>query len=64
MVVEQLRVVAQFLIDGQMMFVAISRDFPEGEATPEAHQVLVAELDAFMARLYALNPEYSAAPAE
>lgn len=61
---EQLRVVAQFVVEGQLMIVAISRDFPEGKATPEAHQALVAELDAFLARLYALNPEYAAAPAE
>lgn len=63
-VVEQLRVVAQLVIDGQLMFVAISRDFPKGEATPEEHQVLVALLDDFLTRLYALNAEYLAVPAE
>ena len=61
---EQLRVVAQLVIEGQMMFVAISRDFPAGEGTPEAHQALVAQLDEFLTDLYALNPEYLAAPAE
>lgn len=63
LVAEQLRVVAQFPLEGQLMMVAVSRDFPEGQATPEAHQELVALLDAFMTRLYALNPPL-AAPAE
>lgn len=53
---DQLRVVAQFVVDGQFMMVAVSREFPAGQGTPEAHLGLVEELDAFMTRLYALNP--------
>lgn len=55
-VVEQVRVVAQFAIQGQLMVVAVSREVPEGEATPEVYAAVADELNRFMDALLALNP--------
>lgn len=63
-VAEQLRVAAQVAIDGQVLLIAISQEFPEGKATPEAHQALVKQLDVFLNGLYALNPMTGAPPAK
>ena len=56
-VVEQVRVAAQFAIQGQLMILAVSREVPEGEATPEVYAAVADELNRFMDRLLALNPE-------
>ena len=55
-VVEQVRVAAQFAIQGQVMVLAVSREVPEGEATPEVYAAVADELNRFMDRLLALNP--------
>ena len=53
---DQVRVAAQFAVEGQMMIVAVSREVPAGEATPELYAEVVDELNRFMDRLFALNP--------
>lgn len=63
-VAEQLRVVAQMAVDGQVLLISITRDFPEGKATPEAHRALVDELDAYLTGLFARNTMTGEPPAK